>query len=346
MASGQAVKVLVATQSGDVYDALRARDGVGFEIALYTGSIKELLPQTQLVIIDYEDIVEYPLSKAEIREAIFGARADECTSADFVADPDKWLSGLVSGKVGAFRHMPERFCVAFVSYSGGIGRTTLALDTALHYASVMKEYRDKRSKQATQSRLLVIKEPALAIEFTYGASSLVSLTGLDMPYLYQLATQPEAVMLEYKGVGLVPMDYENVRMMSVDLLRNFVQEQRALHSLSVIDCLWPHGLITAVSEGVDLWIVVSSARPDAVANARKLSSELGAQFDKSKVWSVLNQNEGPISKAADEISWDIRLPRVSRPDDYRGDLGRAILSKVFAPIWEDYSKPKKPAGRG
>jgi hypothetical protein len=344
MAVGQAVKVLVATQSKEVYEVLRTCSGVECEVALYTGTIKELLPQVQLIIIDYEDIVEYPFSEADIREEIFAARVFESNGRDFCSDPARFLSGVATSQPGKMLAMPEHYCIAFASYSGGVGRTTLALDTALHYAATMKAFREKRGKQES-NRLPAIQEPALLVELTYGVSSLAALTGIEMPYLYQLVTQPEANIQEYKEVGLVPMDYENVRMLSVDLLQRYIRQQRAEHSLTVVDCLWPHGLANALAEQVDLWIVVASGRPDTIANARKLHEQLNADFH-DKVWMLLNQSsEAAAAKDVEDLDWAIKLRRVARPDDYRGELGRQVLASVFSPIWEDYANPRKAGAR-
>jgi len=344
MVTGRVAKVLVATQSEAVYEILKARRDVSYEIALYTGTIETLLPTVQLVIIDYEDIVEYPLKEADLRQALFAARVRDCSSQDFAADPDNYLGGLTTREpFGGMYELPANYCVAFASYSGGTGRTTVALDTAFHYAAVMKAYREKHKDEIGLEAQSAGENQALVVEMTYGVSSLISMTGLEMLSLYQLATQPDAVAHTYKGVTLVPMDYENVRMLSAELLQGYLQKRLKEHRLTVVDCLWPHGLTSALEDQVNLWLVVASSRKDTVINARKLYEELRERFHDSHVGLLLNQTGNSAAEAElGDLEWDIKLSRVARPDDYRGSLGYEVLSRIFSPVWEDYDKLSKP----
>ena len=347
MIAGQAVRVLVATQAERVYEILEARD-VSYDIALYTGTIRELLPEAQLVIIDYEDVVEYPLTETEIREEIFGAMIYECSSADFCANPEGFLDGLAVNTPGKMLTLPEHYCIAFVSYSGGTGRTTLALDTATCFAETMQKHAGKE-KRRNPDAYKIAAVPGLVIEFAFGTSALISLTGLDMPSLMRLATVPETQAQAYRGMALVPMDYENVRMIAVDFLERYFHRQMGEHNLTVLDIIWPHELSGALARHVDLWIVVAAERSDTIANAQKLYDELCAEFPRDKVWLLQNQVSketggqptGQAGQEEGELKWHISLPRIRRPDDLKGDLGRVILSKVFAPLWEEYDKPSK-----
>ena len=342
MVADQAIRVLVATQAEQVYEILGARDDIKYDIALYTGTIQELVPNAQLIIIDYDDIVEYPFSEAEIREEIFAERVYECSSEDFVANPDSFLEGLAVNQPGKMLSLPRNYCIAFVSYSGGTGRTTLALDTAFYYADILKRYKEKKGRpsQATDVEE-TLNTFAMVVELTYGVSSLISLTGLEMPCLMQLATDPESEAQNYRNTDLVPMDYENVRMLAVDLLERYFNRQMDQHSLTVIDGIWPHGQAGALAKRVDLWIVVASERPDTVVNAQRLYDELSAEYQEERVWLLQNQVSKETEKGSDNPQWNITVPRAARPDEYRGELGRAVLSKVFFPLWEDYDKPRK-----
>lgn len=350
MVAGQVLRVLVATQNKDVYAALRAYEDVRYDIALYTGDIKEQLQRLnpQLVIIDDEDIVEYPITRDLVRQEInqkFPGR--NFSSDDFLADPEGKLNEVRRGKAGDM-YVMRPLHLAFVSYAGGVGRTTLAFDTALYYASMVKAYKE-RNKQNIQVQAQIKaqmgEKPAVLIELTYGVSALVALTGLEMPSLYQLATQPDAKVQEFKGVTLIPMDYDNVRMLSRDLVDGYWERQMAIHGLTVVDCIWPHGNAEALKDDMDLWIVVACERQDAILNALKLRDELIQEFGRDCVWTLLNQHtiKGTGSRVvgeANEIQWDIVLSPVRRPDEFRGALGRQILSQVFHPVWESYDKPR------
>lgn len=341
MPANQIVQVLAATRDERVYELLRTRDDLKYEIALHTGTIKDLLTQSQLVVIDYEDIIPYPLSEAEIRDKIFAARVHECSSQDFVGNPDRYLHGLGSTLAGKILALPESFCVAFVSYSGGTGRTTIALDTALHYRTVIKHYQERHKREA-QLKEQVPEAPPLLIEVAFGASSLVALTGLEMPHLYQLATDPDIRAMTLKDVTLVPMDFDHVRMLSRDLLERYLHRAMSKHSLTIIDAVWPTDLLGSFKERVNLWVVVASERQDTVANAHKLYKELVQEYGDERVWLLQNQTiqDKGKRKRPDEPEWDIKLPYVARPDEYAGELGRGVLARVFAPVWRDYENPR------
>lgn len=331
MSASQPIRVLVATQTEQVYEILKERGDVHYDIALYTGTISDLLSRVQLVIIDYDDIAEYPLSEVDIRERIFAAQVRECSSEDFVATPDSYLDAIAMSHAGAMLSLPDRYSIAFVSYSGGVGRTTLAMDTAYYYVDAAKRFRDK-SRRTRREGVKPLNATAMLAELCYGASSLISVTGLDMPSLMPLATSPEADAHLYRGVSHIPMDYDNVRMLDVDLLQRYFTRQMGQHALTVIDGIWPHGLAGALVQAVDLWVVVASERADTMVNALRLYDELAAEYGEGRVWRLQNQVED-MKKGDGDIPWNIRVPRISRPDEFRGEMGRIVLSKVFAPLW-------------
>ncbi|MCD6518484.1 MAG: hypothetical protein J7M05_00970 [Anaerolineae bacterium] len=338
MTSGRIVHILVATQEERVFDILKDRDDVQYDIALYTGTIKDLLPRVQLLIIDYEDVVEYPLSEVELRESIFASRVYECSSQEFLDNPERFLAGPTLNRPGKMFYFPQQFHIAFVSYSGGTGRTTLALDTAYYYAEAMKKNQRKRRRQRAEEQDGV---GSLLIEFTFGVSSLIALTGIEMPKLYRLATDTDTRAHVHRGVTLIPMDYENVRVLSDTLLARYLGRQMQGHGLTVIDSIWPHSLINAIAKEIDLWLVVASERPDTVKNAHLLYEELSERFSEERVWLVQNQLAPKALKKADP-EWHIRLPLISRPEEYRGELGREILKEIFAPVWAEIdSKARK-----
>ena len=113
MVANQIVQVLAATRNERIYELLRNRDDLKYEIALHTGTIKDLLPQSQLIVIDYEDIIAYPLSEAEIRGQISAARVHECSSQEFAGNPDHYLRGLGSTLAGKMLSLPQTYLCRF-----------------------------------------------------------------------------------------------------------------------------------------------------------------------------------------------------------------------------------------
>ena len=335
MKTRRTIRVLAATQNEQVYDILGTRDDAQFDIALYTGTIRDLLPHVQLVVIDYQDLVEHPLTETEIREEIHKAGVLECSSRDFESNPQHFLGSLVTNRAGQMLSLPDNYCVAFVSLSGGTGRTTLAMDTAMYYAKAM----GKAKSTSDGDDHVEHRARAALFEMAYGVSSLVSLTGLEMPHLYQLVTDGDIRPQQFKGADIYPMDYENVRVLTTAHIKQFFANRVVPHGLVVIDSIWPHGHTDAISEYVNLWLVVASERPDTIANATTLRDTLVESYGADKVWLIQNQVEGKrdLGKQGSDSLWRLRLPRIGSADDLRGDLGEMILKEIYAPIWEGNS---------
>jgi hypothetical protein len=317
------MKVLVATKSVKVIERLHAEPDVEIEPALFTDQIAKAIPSARLVIIDYEDVVEYPYSLGMIQGLLAEAhekhKLPQATSAEFLADPEEFLRRM-SRVIYREGELPDKLTVAFAAYSGGVGKTTLSMDMALHFA--------RRTEQ-----------PVLLLEFVHGASALAALTGLEMPYLFDLVPNVDLKPAVFKGVTLIPMDYDNCRLMPAEQIGKYLKRQMANHVLTVVDTIWPHGLIESIQDEVDEWLVVTTPRLDAIENANKLVKELGA-----KASIVLNQKRGPVDRLAlAGIERGLDLPYMERVDQWQGKLGAQLLLHVYGPAWRNYDKPKNIA---
>jgi len=195
------MKVLVAVKKLEVFEALQRIEDVEYEEALFTGQIYTAIPSCQLVIIDYEVLVEHPYDLRMIRELLAESNVRTYSSEEFLLEPDKCIREAEIHSGGMTR-LPEKHTIGFVSYSGGTGKTTLSLDTALHFA--------RQTEKTRQASL-----PVMLIEFTYGESALASILGLEMPHLYDLATQTDVDPMRFNGVTLIPMDYDNCKLLSI-----------------------------------------------------------------------------------------------------------------------------------
>jgi hypothetical protein len=145
-----------------------------------------------------------------------------------------------------------------------------------------------------------------------------------MPHLFDLATQLDVKATLWKGVTLVPMDYEHCQDLPVGQLARYFKDQMGKHVLMVVDSQWRHGLIGAVEGKIDQWFVVATPRADAVANARKLRNELG-----SKASIIVNQKSTADSLALTGLERALDLPRIQEPDRFEGQLGREILALTY-----------------
>ena len=58
----------------------------------------------------------------------------------------------------------------------------------------------------------------------------------------------------------------------------------AHHVLNIIDTSWPHGLVMDLGADIDLWVILSTPRIDAIENAQHLRDDLAAFRQLPKVW--------------------------------------------------------------
>lgn len=315
------MKVVVATRALEVFDTLQriGINGTHSQTALFTGQVYDALPGSNLVIVDFDDLVPHPYTTDMLRGLLTESRVLFVTSGDFVARPDYWL-GEARRAGGLETALPKKRSIAFVSYSGGTGKTTLAIDTALYFA------------QRT-------KLPVFLTEFAYGESAIAPLTDANAPQLFDLVTQSDVQPVKWKGITLAPMDYENCRDLSAQLVTRWLRDQINSHVLTVVDGHWPHALLGgagAIRDEVDEWFVLTAPRPDAVENGLKLREELGER----KARLVLNMKAGMDGITLNGIKRDLDLPRIRQADRFEGKLGRMILAQTYGrETWRKY-EPK------
>lgn len=311
------VKILVASKSVPVFEALRTMPDIEIQPALTTEQIAKNIPSAQLVILDSADVVEYPYELGMIQALLAEAREKRglpwTRSDDFLADPEQWIARASRARGGL--KLPDKLTVGFTSYSGGVGKTTLALDMALHFA--------RRAER-----------PVLLLEFVYGASALAALTGKQMVFLYDLVSKVDVQSTVFKGVTLIPMDYDNCSLLPPEEFGKYFRKQIARHVLTIVDTTWPHGLVRSIQDDVDQWLVTATPRLDAIENAKKLQQQLGP-----KASIILNQKRGAAdSLALTGIERGLDLPHVDRVDEWAGKLGKPLLNYVYGPAWREYEQ--------
>jgi len=310
------MRVLTATKALAVFDALEDMEDVERKEALFTGQIYDALSEVQLVVVDFEDVVEHPYDVEMIRRVFAEQEVLFASSTEFLAQPEHWVEEALQIK-GELTKLPKKRVIGFASYSGGTGKTTLALDTAIHFM--------RRTSM-----------PVLVTEFTYGVSSLAALTGLEMPHFFDLATMLDVEAERWKGVTLAPMDYEYCQDLPIPQVAGYLRQEMSKHVLTVVDTAWPHALVGAVRDEIDEWFVVATPRVDAVENARKLREELNP----GKASIIINQKGSLIdSLALSDVERALDLPEIRQPDRFEGKLGKEILSQTFgSKTWRQYEK--------
>jgi len=310
------MRVLTATKALAVFNALEDFEDVEHKEALFTGQIYEALPEVQLVVVDFEDVVEHPYDAEMIRRIFAEKEILFASSAEFLAQPDHWIEEGLQVR-GELTKLPSKRVIGFASYSGGTGKTTLALDTAIHFA--------RRTGM-----------PVLVTEFTYGVSALSAVTGLDIPHFFDLATMLDVEAARWKGVTLAPMDYEFCQDLPIPQIARYLKREIDRHVLTVVDATWPHALLGAVQDAVNEWFAVATPRVDAVENAQKLYKELNP----GKASMVINRKGKVLdSLALSDVNRALDLPDVRQPDRFEGKLGREILSQTYGSrTWRQYEK--------
>lgn len=310
------INVLVATKNLSVFDPLKKRDPVNIHTALYTGEVAARLGQATLVIVDWDDLTAYPYSITYVHEALIRRQSEGTTifvtAAEFLDDPDGWLTQAQTMSPANGREpLPQRV-IAFTSISGGVGLTSLALDTAHTFA-----------RHAQTAVALV--------EFTVGASALALNTNRDAPPLWDLINTPDLAPARWNGVDLYPMNYDHCQLLPEDQVGDYLKSRFANYNLIVIDAgHWPHPLMgPIVQELVDRWLVVAVPRPDAIENARILADRLG-----HKASLILNQM-GSLADQVAVLGFDhaLKLPRLERVERYDGRLGHKILTHIYGRRW-------------
>lgn len=310
------MRVLTATKSLEVFDILENMEGIEQKEALFTGQIRDALPDVSLVVIDFDDVVEHPYGVEVLRRHFADHEVLHVSSEEFVAQPEYWKKEAEGQGRKTFTRIPDKRVIAFASYSGGTGKTTLALDTAVHFA--------RRTG-----------DPVLLTEFTYGVSSLAALTGLDMPHLFDLTTMLDVEPTRWKGVTLAPMDYEYCQDLPIPQIAAYLKRESRRHVLTVVDTTWPHALVGAVRPEIDEWFVVATPRVDAAENAEKLVSELHA----GRVSLVVNK-KGNLGDSLALLNTEraLDLPEIRQPDRFEGKLGKQVLSHTYGKAWGQYEK--------
>ena len=327
------MKLLVATRDRRVFDILENARGNGdvawdITVALDTGAIYEAVSDVDLAIVEYADLVYHPFTREFVQTLLSRAEIEECGAEEFAADPDRYLT--IPGRRGKTLKLPEHKVVAFTSYSGGTGKTTLAMDTAWEFVTKTRN---------------VIELPTAVLEFTYGASALQNLVGAGELTLADLVLQPEVSPYDFHGISIYPMDYAAIRSMGNEQVSRYLCNQIASNALTVIDASWPHGFLnTTLGEEVDLWVVLVTPRVDAVENGNKLREELAEAYGEQKVILATNQMGGFGAMLA---LWGtksrLQFERQTLESGvYSGRLGRKVLSTLYGSLWEEYER----AGKG
>ena len=268
--------------------------------AFTTRGVLQNLSGVHLVILG--ELISSPdVSNAVMQSTLDRSGIPFVSQAGFLADPEEWLgrARLTSAKQISF--LPARQ-LNLMSWSGGVGKTTLAMATCKYFA---------------QNTGL----PTALLELSLAGSALQARLSPDLPEFYAIATHKEAPAL-WNGVSLYPMDGRTFDVLwSEDPqgIRAILAEIQQKHTLFVVDCFPGHPLfaeLTKPKAGL-VNVVIATPRDDTIFQARRLLNEIPEpkHLIMNMTKSVVDRTESGISAILPyNESWAQSLdPRLADP---------------------------------
>ena len=295
--------VLLASARPDplLIDLLASKEGVILREAFTMQGVLQALPGTNLVILD--EVITSPSVSGELLERALETSGIPVTSPDgFRTAPDEWFGRARLTGSRQITYLPSRQ-VNLASWSGGVGKTTLALAVAKRFAE--------------RTGL-----PVALLELSMGGSAIQARISDKLPEFFAIATE-KAEPVVWQGVSLYPMDGRTLEVLwSEDPqgVRVVLKEIRQKHTLLVADGFPGHLLFPELSQPSPglVHLVVASPREDAVAQAQRLMKEVP-----SPAHLVMNMARNLADRAENGIS--ITLP-------YRESWAQSLDTRLADPL--------------
>ena len=330
------VRVLVATSQIAVHEALETIAPYQATEAVTTRGVYHALPKVQLAIVEIKSLIEEEVPRETLVEILNRSHIPWTTPEGFLSDPMTWRAHALAAS-GNFQSFPPA-TAALTSYSGGVGKTTLSLDAAVHFAS--------RTKL-----------PTAIVEFPYGPSALRVITGVTAgsgfvdvvhndPSTDTFASLSAGLTLSkgeglrtqlptWRGVTLVTVNYDDVGglLKPEEVVQSFERIQAA-HILTIVDSEFPHPWLEIIARHIGTFIIVAAPRADAWNNAAALKQwmerapEMYAQSQ--VVFNLVDGWGDRITQMGLERTMD--LPRIKNPERLDGRLGTQLLRAIY-PYW-------------
>lgn len=301
--------VLLASARPDpaLIDLLAKKEGVILREAFTMQGVLQELPGTNLIILD--EVIPSPSVSGELLERALESSGIPVTSPDsFQAAPDEWFGRARLTGSRQITYLPSRQ-VNLVSWSGGVGKTTLAMAVARRFAE--------------RTGL-----PAALLELSMGGSALQARISDKLPEFFAIATE-KAEPAAWQGVSLYPMDGRTLEVLwseDPDGVRRVLKEIRHRHTLLVVDAFPGQPLFPELSQPAPglIHLVVTTPRDDAVAQAQRLMKEVP-----SPAHLVMNMTRNLADRAESGIS--IVLPyRESWAQSLDARLADPLLGLIYA----------------
>ncbi|WP_347245507.1 hypothetical protein [Thermogutta sp.] len=293
---------VLATRHAGALVALEGRDMERRE-AMTTEGLYRALPGAHLVIVDLESLTETPcFSRERLMQVLAAGNVLVVDGPTFAASPDEWLAraGTASGIAEAL--LPVR--LAFVSLSGGVGKTTLSLSLARYFRE--------------QTGL-----PTVVAELTSGPSGLLALLATNGRggHIYEVITQDKP-WPTWNGITLAAMDWRMAQMLSHQAVEAAWMNLASTHVLTIFDAPAHHPLWSVVKRIAQV-IVVTDSRLDALASA---------VFIAGKEFPILVNKGGLTARLALDRQPVATIPFADNASSFPPSIGRRLL-RVAYPDW-------------
>jgi hypothetical protein len=310
------VRVLVATSQVEVHTALEAIAPYQATEAVTTRGVYHALPKVQLAIVEIERLIEEEVPLGTLVEILNRSAVPWTTPDGFLAEPMTWRAHALAAS-GNFQSFPPA-TAALTSYSGGVGKTTLSLDAAVHFAS--------------RTNL-----PTAIVEFPYGPSALRVITGTADGASFVDVVHNERIQLpSWRGVTLVTVNYNDVgSLLKPEEVEQCFERIQAAHILTIVDSEFPHPWLEIIARHIGTFIIIAAPRADAWNNAAALKQWMERapeMYSQSQV--VFNLVDGWGDRLTQMgLARTMDLPRVKNPERLDGRLGTQLLRAVY-PYWK------------
>jgi len=309
------VRVLVATSQVEVHTALETIAPYQSTEAVTTRGVYHALPKVQLAIVEIESLIVEEVPRGTLVEILNRSRVPWTTPEGFLSEPMTWRAHALAAS-GNFQSFPPA-TAALTSYSGGVGKTTLSLDAAVHFA--------------TRTKL-----PTAIVEFPYGPSPLRVITGTtDGASFVDVVHNERAQLPSWRGVTLVTVNYNDVGgLLKPEEVEQCFERIQAAHILTIVDSEFPHPWLEIIARHIGTFIIIAAPRADAWNNAAALKQWMDRApetFARSQV--VFNLVDGWGDRLTQMgLARTMDLPRIKNPERLDGRLGTQLLRAVY-PYW-------------
>lgn len=309
------VRVLVATSQVEVHTALETIAPYQATEAVTTRGVYHALPKVQLAIVEIDSLIEEEVPRGTLVEILNRSHVPWTTPEGFLSEPITWRAHALAAS-GNFQSFPPA-TAALTSYSGGVGKTTLSLDAAVHFAA--------RTKL-----------PTAIVECPYGPSALRVITGTtDGANFVDVVHNERAVLPSWRGVTLVTVNYNDVGgLLKPEEVEQCFERIQAAHILTIVDSEFPHPWLEIIARQIGTFIIIAAPRADAWNNAAALKQWMERApetFARSQV--VFNLVDGWGDRLTQMgLARTMDLPRIKNPERLDGRLGTQLLRAVY-PYW-------------